>query len=123
MRSGDAPKQETAVSCPAEQHKRSLIESRKPGSPPARFLVDVDGLGNMPSNRRAVPRQSGMTLPDRLLCAVICGDIHINGKTAPVDPAKQALTPGRIADSALARIKASLGRLETGGTSEASINP
>lgn len=80
------------------------------------FLVGVDGLGNMPSNRRAVPRQSGMTLPDRLLCAVICGDIHINGKTAPVDPAKQALTPGRIADSALARIKASLGRLETGGT-------
>ena len=41
-----------------------------------RFLVDVDGLGNMPSNRRADPRQSGTTLPDRLLCAVICGDIH-----------------------------------------------
>ena len=40
------------------------------------FLVDVDGLGNMPSNRRADPRQSGKTLPDRLLCAVICGDIH-----------------------------------------------
>lgn len=35
------------------------------------------------------------------------GTIHINGKTAPVDPAKQALAPGRIADSALARIKAS----------------
>ena len=81
-----------------------------------RFLVGVDGLGNMPSNRRAVPRQSGKTLPDRLLCAVICGDIHINGKTASVDPAKQALTPGRIADSALARIKARLVRLETGGT-------
>ena len=30
----------------------------------------------MPSNRRAGPRQSGKTLPDRLLCAVICGDIH-----------------------------------------------
>ena len=44
--------------------------------PPARFLVSVDGLGNMPSNRRADPRQSGKTLPDRLLCAVICGDIH-----------------------------------------------
>ena len=44
-----------------------------------RFLVDVDGLGNMPSNRRAVPRQSGKTLPDRLLCAVICGDIHTIG--------------------------------------------
>ena len=43
--------------------------------PPARFLVSVDGLGNMPSNRRADPRQSGKTLPDRLLCAVICGDI------------------------------------------------
>ena len=83
---------------------------------PAASLVGVDGLGNMPSNRRAVPRQSGKTLPDRLLCAVICGDIHINGKTAPVDPAKQALTPGRIADSALARIKARLVRLETGGT-------
>lgn len=40
------------------------------------FLVDVDGLGNMPSNRRADPRQIGKTLPDRLLCAVICGDIH-----------------------------------------------
>jgi hypothetical protein len=47
--------------------------------PPARFLVSVDGLGNMPSNRRAVPRQSGKTLPDRLLCAVICGDIHTIG--------------------------------------------
>ena len=44
-----------------------------------RFLVGVDGLGNMPSNRRAVPRQSGKTLPDRLLCAVICGDIHTIG--------------------------------------------
>ena len=43
------------------------------------FLVSVDGLGNMPSNRRAVPRQSGKTLPDRLLCAVICGDIHTIG--------------------------------------------
>ena len=43
------------------------------------FLVDVDGLGNMPSNRRADPRQSGKTLPDRLLCAVICGDIHTIG--------------------------------------------
>jgi hypothetical protein len=58
MRSGDAPKQETAVSCPAEQQKRSLIESRKPGSPPARFLVDVDGLGNMPSSQRLVGEQS-----------------------------------------------------------------
>jgi hypothetical protein len=47
--------------------------------PPARFLVSVDGLGNMPSNRRAVPRQSGKTLPDRLLCAVICGDVHTIG--------------------------------------------
>ena len=55
-------------------------------------------------------------MPNRLLCAVICGDIHINGKTAPVDPAKQALAPDRIADSALARIKASLGRFSRGGT-------
>ena len=54
-------------------------ERHTPGSPPARFLASVDGLGNMPSNRRAVPRQSGKTLPDRLLCAVICGDIHTIG--------------------------------------------
>ena len=54
-------------------------ERHTPGSPPARFLVSVDGLGNMPSNRRADPRQSGKTLPDRLLCAVICGDIHTIG--------------------------------------------
>lgn len=37
-----------------------------------------------------------------------------NGRTAPVDPAKQALASGRASDSALARIKASTHKKERG---------